>query len=48
MGVPDSDVGYTLATTGRGDHEVHKEHVVALKKIQTTVRITGVSAAAPN
>jgi hypothetical protein len=22
-----------LATTGRGDHEVHKEHVMALKKI---------------
>jgi hypothetical protein len=50
MGVPNSDVGYTLTTTGRGDHEVHKEHVVALEKktIQTTVRITGVSAAAHN
>jgi hypothetical protein len=32
MGVPASDVGYTSATTGRGDHEVHKGHVVALKK----------------
>jgi hypothetical protein len=27
MGVPTSEVGYTSATTGRGDHEVH---VVAL------------------
>jgi hypothetical protein len=33
MGVPTLEVGYTLATTGRGDHEVHKEHVMALKKI---------------
>jgi hypothetical protein len=33
MGVPTSDVGYTLATTGRGDHEVHKGHVVALKSL---------------
>jgi hypothetical protein len=32
MGVPTSKVGYTLATTGRGDHEVHKGHVVALEK----------------
>jgi hypothetical protein len=30
MGVPTSEVGYTSATTGRGDHEVHKGHVVAL------------------
>jgi hypothetical protein len=30
MGVPASEVGYTSATTGRGDHEVHKGHVVAL------------------
>jgi hypothetical protein len=29
MGVPTSDVGYTSATTGRGDHEVHKGHVVS-------------------
>jgi hypothetical protein len=29
MGVPSSEVGYTSATTGRGDHEVHKGHVVA-------------------
>jgi hypothetical protein len=32
MGVPISEVGYTSATTGRGDHEVHKGHVVALEK----------------
>jgi hypothetical protein len=29
MGVPTSEVGYTSATTGRGDHEVHTGHVVA-------------------
>jgi hypothetical protein len=34
MGVPTSEVGYTTATTGRGDHEVHKGHVVALGKIK--------------
>jgi hypothetical protein len=36
MGVPTLEVGYTSATTGRGDHEVHKGHVVALgeKKCQ--------------
>jgi hypothetical protein len=28
MGVPTSEVGYTSATTGREDHEVHKRHVV--------------------
>jgi hypothetical protein len=32
MGVPISEVGYTSATTGRGDHEVHKGHAVASKK----------------
>jgi hypothetical protein len=32
MGVPTSEVGYTSITTGRGDHEVHKGHVVALAK----------------
>jgi hypothetical protein len=32
MGVPTLEVGYTSATTGRGDHEVHKGHEV--KKIQ--------------
>jgi hypothetical protein len=31
MGVPTSEVDYTSATTGRGDHEVHKGHVVALE-----------------
>jgi hypothetical protein len=30
MGFPTSEVGYTSVTTGRGDHEVHKGHVVAL------------------
>jgi hypothetical protein len=30
-GRPTSEVGYTSATTGRGDHEVHKGHVVALE-----------------
>jgi hypothetical protein len=32
MGVATSEVGYTSVTTGRGDHEVHKGHVVALEK----------------
>jgi hypothetical protein len=32
MGVPTSEVVYPSATTGRGDHEVHKGHVVALEK----------------
>jgi hypothetical protein len=32
MGVPASEVGYTSATTGREDHEIHKGHVVALEK----------------
>jgi hypothetical protein len=30
MGVSALEVGYTSATTRRGDHEVHKGHVVAL------------------
>jgi hypothetical protein len=30
MGVQTSEVGYTSATTGRWDHEVHKGHVVAI------------------
>jgi hypothetical protein len=30
MGVPTSEVGYTSATAGRGDHEIRKGHVVAL------------------
>jgi hypothetical protein len=32
MGVPTSEVSYTSATTGRGDHEVHKGHAVVLEK----------------
>jgi hypothetical protein len=32
MGVPASEVGYTSAITRRGDHEVHKGHVVAMDK----------------
>jgi hypothetical protein len=32
MGVPTLEVGYTSATTGRGNHEDHKGHVVALEK----------------
>jgi hypothetical protein len=31
MGVPTSEVGYTSATTVRGDHEVPKGHVVAFR-----------------
>jgi hypothetical protein len=31
MGVPISDVGYTSATTGRGNHEVRRGHVLALE-----------------
>jgi hypothetical protein len=30
MGVLASEVGYTSATAGRGEHEVHKGHVMAL------------------
>jgi hypothetical protein len=30
MGGPTSEVGYNSATGGRGGHEVHKGHVVAL------------------
>jgi hypothetical protein len=32
MGVIPLEVGYTSATTWRGDHEVRKGHVVALEK----------------
>jgi hypothetical protein len=35
MDVPTSEIGYTLATTGRGDHKVHKGHVVALENNNT-------------
>jgi hypothetical protein len=40
MGVPASEVSYTLARTGRGDHKAHKGHVVALegrKKTDTLI-----------
>jgi hypothetical protein len=40
MGVPTSEVGYTSATTGRGDHEVHKGHVVGKKFPERTVPVT--------
>jgi hypothetical protein len=40
MAVPTSEVGYTSATTGRGDHEVHKGHVVALTKERKKESIT--------
>jgi hypothetical protein len=32
MDIPTLEVGYSSATTGRGDHEVHKGHVVAFEK----------------
>jgi hypothetical protein len=32
MGDPTLEVGYTSATTGRGDYEDHKGHVVAVTK----------------
>jgi hypothetical protein len=32
MDFPTAEVGYTSATAGRGDHEVHKGHVVKKKK----------------
>jgi hypothetical protein len=32
MSVPTLEVGYTLATAGRGYQKVHKGHVVALKR----------------
>jgi hypothetical protein len=37
MGVPTSEVGYTSATTGRGDHEVHDGHVVALENSNNNI-----------
>jgi hypothetical protein len=38
MGVPTSEVDYTSARAGRGDREVHKEHVVTLaQKIEVTL-----------
>jgi hypothetical protein len=43
MGVPTSEVGYTSATTGRGDHEAYKGRVVALgrKKIEFELCLHG-------
>jgi hypothetical protein len=38
MGAPASEVGYTSATAGREDLEVHKGHVVALKKLLLLVK----------
>jgi hypothetical protein len=38
MSVPTLEVGYTSATTGRGDHEVHKGHVVALEKTLLNIK----------
>jgi hypothetical protein len=38
MDVPTSEVDYISATTVRGDHEVHKGHVVALGKKMITLR----------
>jgi hypothetical protein len=32
MGVSTSEVGYISITTGRGYHEIHKEHMVGKKK----------------
>jgi hypothetical protein len=32
MGVLTSEVAYISATTGKGDHEVHKGHVVELER----------------
>jgi hypothetical protein len=37
MGVPASEVGYTSATTGRGDHKVHNGHVVELERKKSKV-----------
>jgi hypothetical protein len=39
MDVPTSEVSYTSAITGRGDHEVHKGHVVALAQNKTYIII---------
>ena len=37
MGVPTSEVGYTLTMPRREDHEVHKGHVVALEEMLSVV-----------
>jgi hypothetical protein len=40
MGVPNSEVGYTLATAGKGDNEVHDRHMVTLDDIYIYVYAT--------
>jgi hypothetical protein len=37
MGAPSSEVSYILATTGTGDHEAHKGHMVASEKKKKTL-----------
>jgi len=37
MGVPTSEVGYTPAMHRREDHKVHKGHVVALEKKNSSI-----------
>jgi hypothetical protein len=39
MGVPSSEVGYTSPINRKGDHEVHKGHVVALEKKNPKYRV---------
>jgi hypothetical protein len=39
MGVATSEVGYTSATTARGDHEVHTGHVVAFEGREKTANV---------
>jgi hypothetical protein len=39
MSVPTSEVGDASATTRRGDHEVHKGHVVVLEE-ETKIMVT--------
>jgi hypothetical protein len=39
MGVPTLKVGYTSATTGWGDHEVYKGHVVALERKKNLIKL---------
>jgi hypothetical protein len=42
MGVPTLEVGYTSVTTERGDHEVHKGHVVALGEEEKRKNLEGI------
>jgi hypothetical protein len=50
MGVPTSEVGYTLATTGRGDHQFHKGYVVTMgrKTLHQNLRTSLVATALHN